>query len=154
MKKGYQKCPVCQDGQVYSDEDGRRVSDTCYKCHGTAEIPDEAFFLDRLAGAIERVAAVATSKLKKQMESDPHGEGWTFRAAENGMSGMELFAIRQEEMGRRLDRAIRELHVTDRLLVEALVDIINPLDESAPEPQEAPWEDPVPGDEPAGDLPF
>lgn len=88
-----QTCPVCQgEGSQRStdpNEVERGIEDDCYHCGTTGKVDDETARNDCLMYVVSLLAMVAVNAMRKAYDSDPEGEGWAFRAAENMMTEWE-----------------------------------------------------------------
>lgn len=72
--------------EEYEEDYGRTVRDTCYHCSGSGKVDEETDFQDKLGDVAYTLATGAVYKIIQSCNSDPDGEGWNFRAAENMMS--------------------------------------------------------------------
>lgn len=82
-------CTQCSHGRVSYEEDGRIVCDVCYHCLGTSIIPDEIARQDELDHLSMSLASLLVREDQEAVSSDPEGEDWQLRAAENMMSERE-----------------------------------------------------------------
>ncbi|NDB82594.1 MAG: hypothetical protein EB127_07610 [Alphaproteobacteria bacterium] len=113
------KCIRCYGSGVETYEDYYRVvEDTCYHCGGTGKVDSETAFQDDLELVANRLAAIRVDQIRKAYNSDPDGEGWAFRAAENMMSERDYTACREWEF---TDKYIAQLANMDRETQEVLV---------------------------------
>lgn len=108
---GYEE--YCEDETNY-----RMVTDTCYHCGGSGKVDDECAFQDRLGDVSYALASNTIHDWIESANSDPDGEGWGFRAAENMMSEYEytqsmIWTYQDKYMNDLLnmDRASQELMV-------------------------------------------
>jgi hypothetical protein len=132
--KGHVECPQCQYGWVLHDEDGRQFYDACYHCGNTGWISDEQAFMNRVRGVAGTLAYEAVMRLKKGADSNPDGEGWAFHAAENMLHEHEYTQGRVWEYESRMMAVLEQMGERDRLLLEVLVDRLDP-EGKAEEPQ-------------------
>ena len=84
-------CVRCNNGIESYDEDGRMVYDTCYHCAGSGSVDSETYFHDQLEAVAFTLAHVQESEYRKFVNSDPDGDGYDLRAAENMMSTYNYF---------------------------------------------------------------
>ena len=85
-------CKRCAGSGIESwFEDGRHQQMTCYHCSGGGEVDDETDYQDRLGNVAGTLAYMHVCEMKDRYNSDPEGEGWDFRAAENMMSSRDYF---------------------------------------------------------------
>lgn len=75
--------------EEYEEDYNRIVRDTCYHCGGSGKVDEETHFQDQLGDVAYTLAMDTVYKIIKACNSDPEGEGWGFRAAENMMSESE-----------------------------------------------------------------
>jgi len=88
-------CSRCNGtGYEEYDEDHRVVRDSCYHCGESGYVDGVTHWHDQLAEVAKTLAYYQVSKLKADINSDPEGEGWDFRAAENMMTGSDYFRVR------------------------------------------------------------
>lgn len=122
------KCPCCEDGWVYRDEDGRQVRDACYHCGNTGVISDEQARVDRIQHAASEVAReVVGSMIRAANNPENEGEGWAFLAAENMMHETDYTQAQVMTWGDRVMRVFQQLDTTEPTILAAIVDFV--LDE-------------------------
>lgn len=97
-------------GEDCYDEDDRRIVDVCYHCAGSGKVDEETDYHDRLHNVASALAYQAEVEYRKACDSDPEGEGYDFRAAENMMHARDYFMARvydrtEEIMGQLLERS-------------------------------------------------
>ena len=117
-------CPRCNGtGSQDWEEDGRPVTDVCYRCSGSGRVDSDNAHQVHLLNVCEVLAAVAVEAERKARNEDPEGEGWAFCAAENMMSE------RDYTTARRMDRAAEfgeEVSKLSRSMQEALIAALLP----------------------------
>lgn len=82
-------CTQCSDGRVCYEEDGRMVIDDCYHCLSTGIIPEETAREDNLESLSMSLASILVRDRQAEAQSDPDGDNWQLRAAENMMTEHE-----------------------------------------------------------------
>lgn len=86
-------CSVCQgEGSRRSTDPAeveRGIEDPCYHCGTTGEVDDETARQDHLMHVVSLLATMVVNAMRRAYDSDPEGEGWAFRAAENMMTEWE-----------------------------------------------------------------
>jgi len=83
-------CNSC-NGSGYQDfyEDNRLFIETCYHCGGAGKVDSSSYRETELSEVANTLAYWHIEQMKANINSNPDGEGWDFRAAENGMSSEE-----------------------------------------------------------------
>lgn len=123
------KCEKCQGGRQYYQEDGRNVSDVCYRCGGSGWVDEETAHHTKMEQVALHLADAYVREYRKACDNDPEGEGWVFRAAENMMSAEDytkgMVYDKQCEFG-------EELAHLPRSLQSALIYAICPTKEEKP----------------------
>lgn len=121
------KCPNCQDGFVFFEEDGRQVRDACYHCHNTGFISLEQHRIDQIESMAESLADSVVQEMKRDCNNDPDGEGWSFHAAESGVTEHQYTASRMMSKADQFKRSLVALNAIDSQLVSALLDRMSPI---------------------------
>jgi hypothetical protein len=154
--KGYIDCPQCDGGWKMVEEDGRMVEDVCYHCGNTGFITDEQAYMNRVRGVAGKLALTVVMRMKKAANSDPDGEGWSFHAAENMLSDHDYTQNKVWDYEERMMRVLQGMYDTERHLLDALVDAVDPPEpEPAPEPvKEVVQPAPLPKTYTDDDIPF
>ena len=102
MLMGNEACGRCggEGAQASLDEYERQrgIEDTCYHCGGSGLVDVGTAREDRLEALAGTIAAQRARAEREAYDSDPDGEGWDFRAAENMMTGHELLQVRAGEL--------------------------------------------------------
>ena len=62
------------------------IFDLCYHCGGSGRVTDEVDDADEVEDMLMSIAWTRAYEWRAAVNSDPEGEGFDFRAAENGMS--------------------------------------------------------------------
>jgi len=83
-------CRHC-NGYGYQEwyEDNRLVRDACYRCGTTGKISGEMLRETILSAVASTLASWKVKEMEDYCNSNPDGEGWAFRAAEEMMSPRE-----------------------------------------------------------------
>lgn len=136
MVDGSVKCEKCQgSGTQHYEEDGRQVSDTCYRCSGSGKVDEETAHFTKLERVAAIVGAAYVSAWRDSCNNDPEGEGWAFRAAENMMCESDYTLAMQYEKAAEVGEEFAKLsHLAQVALIEALL----------PKPRKAPEVPPSP----------
>lgn len=61
------------------------ITDPCYHCGTTGEVSDDELRQHNLWSIATGLSTTYVLEMKRDCNQDPHGEGWSFRAAECGM---------------------------------------------------------------------
>lgn len=81
------RCEKCGgSGTQHYEEDGRNVSDTCYRCSGSGRVDQDTAHHTQMEQVAHILAVSYVDGWRKHCNEDPEGEGWAFRAAEDMMS--------------------------------------------------------------------
>jgi hypothetical protein len=139
------ECTRCDDGY---HEDG-----PCYHCSTTGYIDEETHFQDQLSGIADTLAAYQVDEIRHAADSDPDGEGFAFRAAENMMSAHDYATELHWSISARYHQMIGDMSRQDQEILVALSKIPNtPPQRAVPETLPAPrlYEDEFEGEE----IPF
>ncbi len=117
------KCEKCGgSGSESYEEDGRMVSDTCYRCSGSGKVDDEVNHHTRMEQVAHIVGAAYVQGWRKSCNEDPEGEGWVFRAAENMMSEHDYTLAMTYEKAAEVGEELSKLsHLAQVALIEALL---------------------------------
>ena len=117
MTSIYNDC-VCQNcggvGTQVWDEDDRRVEDTCYHCSGTGTVDDRVDHADNLMRAAGTIAYQIESEYRKACDSDPEGDGYDLRAAENMMTTFDYFRSRVWDRQYEIARELSGMSLADQ----------------------------------------
>lgn len=85
-------CTRCGgEGFEYYEEDYRMIRDSCYHCSETGMIDEDTYWNDRLSSVATTLADLYVSDMRKAINEDPDGDGWTLHAAENGLSDWDYY---------------------------------------------------------------
>lgn len=151
------KCLKCDgEGRETYDEDGRMVTDACYRCGGTGQVDEETALRTRLEYVAAALANRHVSELVKHRDSDPEGEGWAFCAAENGMTAHDYRMAHvydfMSQFGEELSKLSRELRYA---LVETIEELEGRLiEETVVKPSEPQTIPATVGFDDGDDIPF
>ena len=117
------KCEKCGgSGSESYEEDGRTVSDTCYRCSGSGRVDEETAHHTKLEQVAHIVGAAYVQGWRKSCNEDPEGEGWVFRAAENMMSEHDYTLAMTYEKAAEVGEELSKLsHLAQVALIEALL---------------------------------
>lgn len=123
MNDSLVKCEKCGgSGSECYEEDGRQVSDTCYRCAGSGKVEPEVAHSTRLSQVATIMADAYVKGWRKSCNEDPCGEGWEFRAAENMMSEYDYtLAMTYEKAAEVGAELVKLSHLAQVALIEALL---------------------------------
>jgi DnaJ-class molecular chaperone len=97
-------CNQCGgDGRTFFQDEW----DTCYHCAGSGVITDQQEYADRVTAMAGLIAHDLVAKQKAAV--DQGDEGWIFLAAENRLTGNELFVIEVDRTTRRIQDEFAKL---------------------------------------------
>jgi len=117
------KCGQCGgSGSLPSldhEERDREIEDACYHCGNSGMVDEETARNDRRAAFAQRLAVLAVNEEIAACDEDEHGEGWTFRAAEHGLSRSDYTT---QAVWAETDRIMDELSKLDERTLDLLVD--------------------------------
>jgi hypothetical protein len=118
-----EKCEKCGgSGSQSYEEDGRPVSDTCYRCSGSGRVDTETAHMTKLERVASIVGAAYVQGWRKSCNEDPEGEGWVFRAAENMMSEHDYTLAMTYEKAAEVGEELSKLsHFAQVALIEAIL---------------------------------
>jgi hypothetical protein len=121
------KCGRCAGaGHQKWDEDGRPVSDVCYRCGGTGEISEESARDLQLEAVANVLASQSVQSLRDACNANPEGEGWAFCAAENMMNERDYTtAVTMDHAADHLD----EIGKLSQRFQDALINALLPRKE-------------------------
>jgi hypothetical protein len=105
-------CTRCDDGY---HEDG-----PCYHCSTTGYIDEETHFQDQLSACGHILAAYEVDRIRTLADSDPDGEGFAFRAAEDMMTVYEYTTMLHWDISARYHQMINEMTRQDQEILVAL----------------------------------
>jgi len=91
----------------------------CYHCIGLGTVESEVDRQDRLRRVASTLGYIAESAYRKACDSNPEGENYTFRAAENMQPPSEYFQWRVID---RQYEYIQKLEALDRHIQDALLE--------------------------------
>lgn len=116
-------CEKCGgSGSESYEEDGRPVSDMCYRCAGSGKVDSETAHATRMEQVAHIVGAAYVQGWRKSCNEDPEGEGWVFRAAENMMSEYDYTLAMTYEKAAEVGQELTKLsHLAQVALIEALL---------------------------------
>lgn len=123
MNDNLVKCEKCGgSGTECYEEDGRQVSDTCYRCAGSGKVDEETAHSTRMQQVASIVGAAYVQAWRKSCNEDPEGEGWVFRAAENMMSEHDYSLAMMYEKSAEVGEELSKLsHFAQVALIEAIL---------------------------------
>jgi DnaJ-class molecular chaperone len=144
------KCMKCNgEGRVTFEEDGRMVTDACYRCGATGQVDEETDLQSRIEAAAGQLAVAHVDRMIAARNEDPEGEGWAFCAAENMMTERDYSAMHVYDAQGSIADQLTKL---PRGLLMALLDVLVPPE---PEPKpEPPPPEPSRGFDDGDDIPF
>lgn len=124
---GMVRCPECVDGWRMVDEPGcGPIKDACYHCANSGFITDEQARHDRMRGIAEGMGHRAMCAIRDARNSNPDGEDFAFCAAENMCSEYEYGLGIAADYADRMLRHFEAIDAKDRLLMDCLMDAIDP----------------------------
>jgi hypothetical protein len=123
MSDNLVKCEKCGGkGRESFEEDGRTVSDMCYRCAGSGKVDEETAHMTRMQQVAAIVGNAYVQGWRKSCNEDPEGEGWAFRAAENMMSEHDYTLAMTYEKSAEVGEELSKLsHFAQVALIEALL---------------------------------
>ncbi len=130
------KCEKCGgSGSETFEEDGRNVTDMCYRCAGSGRVDSDTAHRTRMEYVAAILGDAAVRRERKNRDSDPEGEGWAFCAAENMMSVHDYTLSRRYEMQAEVGEELTKLSLVAQLaLIEALLPKKEEKEEMPPSP--------------------
>lgn len=132
---GMVRCNECEDGWRMVEEPGAgMIRDACYHCGNTGFITDEHARLDRMRNIAEGMGHRAMCEVRDSRNRNPDGEDFAFCAAENQCSEYEYGLGVQADYADRMLRHFEAIDKKDRLLMDCLMDAIDPPPPAKPLP--------------------
>ncbi len=114
------QCRRCQgEGQETYDEDGRTFTDVCYHCAGSGQVDEDLDFHDRLVAVANTLAYVAEGEYRKACNSDPEGDDYGLRAAENGLRENDYFRCQVWELAHEYTKQLEAMDIPTQELYVA-----------------------------------
>lgn len=126
------RCPACEDGWTYVEEDGKRIRDACYHCGNTGFISPQQHRVDQINSVVYALASESINRQKEWCNSNPDGEGWAFSAAENQMTEREYTTALTMNLADKFVAAFTQIEEKCPELASALISHFDNVQMSPP----------------------
>ncbi len=116
-------CEKCGgSGSECYEDDGRNVSDMCYRCLGSGKVDSETAHSTRMEQVAHILGVSYVAAWRKSCNEDPEGEGWAFRAAEDMMSEYDYTKAMQYDKAAEVGQELTKLsHMAQIALIEHIL---------------------------------